>query len=163
MYECGDGRLSEILSRWLQTLGVSCRSLLEQEECESEETVSRRLVDTARRYYPLSSSVSVILLHLVWDQLKTWSRDRSKLEMLQDIVWSVWSVSNPQLRLKFLSLIWRTYFQEMIRDCAKLTDTFSKSVQVNRETRCWDVLMMRPETVSTWLSSLGGCRRWSEL
>ena len=122
------------------------------EECGEVDTVCRRLVDPARRVYPDSSNVTVLVIHLAWDQLMAWARDRSKLETLLDIVWSLWSVASPQLRLQYLSLIWRTHYQELVRDCAKLTDSLSKSVGVNREAKCQDVLQMKPEHVAIWLN-----------
>ena len=37
MYECGDGRVSELLSRWLLKLGLTAKSFVqEMEEVSSE-------------------------------------------------------------------------------------------------------------------------------
>ena len=88
MYECGDGRVSELLSRWLLKLGLTAKSFVqEMEEVSGEVHISdnrchhtaqvaeagpllgRRLVEAARASYPNSCSVPVITIHLCWDQV----------------------------------------------------------------------------------------------
>ena len=63
----------------------------------------------------------------------------------------MWSLSSPRLRLKYISLIWKTYLQEMLRDCARLTEVLAKSVGVDKEAKARDALQMRPDTVTVWL------------
>ena len=69
MFECGDGRVSELVSRWLLRLGLSPRTFVQQmeavtgdmeEEGEDGEEVTgaRRLVEAARGCWPHSSEVS---------------------------------------------------------------------------------------------------------
>ena len=75
MFECGDGRISELLSRWLLRLGLTARSFIQEMEAVSEDTEdmkeaqeagrghikgARRLVEAARGCWPHSSEVSVI-------------------------------------------------------------------------------------------------------
>jgi len=159
VFENGDGRISEILSNWLWRLGVSSRDLIKDLETVSDdnmdqETVSARLVEAARSLYPRSSDVPVLLLHLCWIQLQSWSRDRDSVNMLQDVSWSVWNISSPQLRLRFISLLWKTHLQEMVRDCAKMTESLSKTVGGNKSEKCSQTLAISSDNVPKWLCSV---------
>ena len=65
MFECGDGRVSELLSRWLLRLGLTPRTFIQQMEAVTgdkedgeEVTGARRLVEAARGCWPHSSEVS---------------------------------------------------------------------------------------------------------
>ena len=62
MFECGDGRISELLSRWLLRLGLTSRTFVQQMEAmedeEREVTGVRRLVEAAQGCWPHSSEVS---------------------------------------------------------------------------------------------------------
>ena len=86
MYECGDGRVSELLSRWLLKLGLTAKSFVQEMEevrvrlyhrrcqytvqvAEAGPLPGRRLVEAARARYPNSCSVPVITIHLCWDQV----------------------------------------------------------------------------------------------
>ena len=88
MYECGDGRVSELLSRWLLKLGLTAKSFVQEMEevrvrfisqkvspdhtaqvAEAGPLPGRRLVEAARASYPNSCSVPVITIHLCWDQV----------------------------------------------------------------------------------------------
>ena len=64
MFECGDGRISELLSRWLCRLGLTPRTFVQQMEALTEDsgdaeevTGARRLVEAARGCWPHSSEV----------------------------------------------------------------------------------------------------------
>ena len=77
VFECGDGRISELLSRWLGRLGLTPRTFVQQMEAvagdsedalvssrpkrdseDAEEvTGARRLVEAARGCWPHSSEV----------------------------------------------------------------------------------------------------------
>ena len=69
VFECGDGRISELLSRWLGRLGrlgLTPRTFIQQMEAvtgDSEDveevTGARRLVEAARGGWPHSSEVCV--------------------------------------------------------------------------------------------------------
>ena len=41
--------------------------------------------------------------------------------------------------------------QELLRDCARLTESLAKSVGVDKAARARDTLQMRPDTVTLWL------------
>ena len=67
VFECGDGRVSELLSRWLLRLGLTPRTFVQQMESltgdkedgeDGEVTGARRLVEAARDSWPHSSEVS---------------------------------------------------------------------------------------------------------
>ena len=62
MFECGDGRISELLSRWLLRLGLTSRTFVQQMEAVAGDTEevsgARRLVEPARGCWPHSSEVS---------------------------------------------------------------------------------------------------------
>ena len=154
VFQCGDGRLAELLSRWLIKLGVTSRGLVQELESVEDTGLSRRLLEPCWKYFPRSSDLSVLVLHLCWEHLQLWTRNRDLVNCLEDVVWSMWSVSSPSLRLKFLSLVWRTYCQELLRETTKLTEGLSRTVGGNKEQKCRDVLQMKVETVPSWLGRL---------
>ena len=65
VFVCGDGRISELLSRWLGRLGLTPRTFVQRMEAvtgdsedKEEVTGARRLVEAARGCWPHSSEVS---------------------------------------------------------------------------------------------------------
>ena len=159
VFQCGDGRLAELLSRWLIRLGVTSRSLIQELESvqvgeEEEIAVSRKLLQPCWKYFPRSSDLTVLVLHLCWEHLQVWTRNRDKINILEDVIWSLWSLSSNNIRLKFLSLVWKTYFQDVVRETTKLTESLAKTIGQNKEEKCRDLLQMKVQTVAAWLTKL---------
>ena len=154
VFQCGDGRLAELLARWLIKLGLTSRTLVQELETVEDTSLCRALLQPCWKYFPRSSDLSVLVLHLCWEHLQHWTRNRDRVTCLEDVGWSLWSISSPSLRLKFLSLVWRTYCQDLLRETSKLTESLARTVVVNKEEKCRDLLQMKAETVAVWLSRL---------
>ena len=158
VFQCGDGRLAELLSRWLIKLGLTSRTLVQELESlqveQEESAVARRLLEPCWKYFPRSSDLTVLVLHLCWEHLQLWTRNRDKINILEDVIWSLWSLSSNNLRLKFLSLVWKTYFQDVVRETTKLTESLAKTLGQKKEDKCRDLLQMKVETVAAMLSKL---------
>ena len=73
VFECGNGRISEILSKWLLRLGVNSKTFVQTIEDISEEKNDAdimQLLGVARLHYPGSCDTPVLLMHLCWDQMQ---------------------------------------------------------------------------------------------
>jgi len=152
VFECGNGRVSEILARWLVKLGADAKSLVNDLE-NLEENKIRQLVEKSRRFFPHSSNQSILLIHVCWEHMQSWTRGRDNLNLLEIVVWSCWNLSCPLLRAKFLGLVWRTFFEQLLRDCAKMTESLAKSIS-NKDSKCLEVLQMKADSVAGWLTRL---------
>jgi len=152
VFECGNGRVSEILARWLVKLGADGKSLVNSME-SMEENKIRQLIEKSKNFFPHSSNQNILLIHVCWEHMQSWTRDRDNLTMVEVVVWSCWSLSCPLLRAKFLALVWRTFFEQLLRDCARMTETLAKSI-TNKDSKCLEVLQMKADSVAGWLTRL---------
>jgi len=152
VFECGNGRLSEILARWLVKLGADARSLVKEDD-SFEDSKSRKMIDKCKQFFPHSAAVSILVIHVCWEHMQSWTRDRDSVQMVEMVVWSCWSLSCPSLRAKFLALVWRTFFEQLLRDCARMTEVLAKNIS-NKEAKCCEVLQMKADTVAGWLARL---------
>jgi len=146
----GDGRIAELLATWLHHLGQDVRSLVhtvEAVETSEKPHPAHVLLQQANRLFPAGSCLPVLLVHLAWVQLQAWSRTRDKLSLISpSLLPGLWAISCPNLRSRFLSLAWRTFFSKMLQDTARLTETMAKTV-VNRVAKCEELLGMAPHSV----------------
>jgi len=152
VFECGNGRFSEILARWLVKLGADAKTLVNDMETIEENKIMQ-FIEKCKLFFPCSSNISILLIHVCWEHMQSWTRDRDSLHLVEMVVWSCWSLSCPSLRAKFLALIWRTFFEQLLRDCARMTETLAKSIG-NKDNKCMEVLQMKADTVSGWLARL---------
>ena len=95
----------------------------------------------------------MLLVHLCWDELQHWQQKRDRLDLLENSLSSLASLSCPALRNRFSSLIWRSFFSKLFRDLAKRTDDFRKST-LNESAICEKEFGLQRENVPSLLSLL---------
>jgi hypothetical protein len=152
VFECGNGRVSEIIARWLVKLGVDAKNLVHDVE-NMGDNKTMQLIEKSKIFFPHSSNQSILLIHVCWEHMQSWTRDRDNLNLVEMVVWSCWSLSCPSLRAKFLALVWRTFFEQLLRECARMTETLAKSIS-NKDAKCMEVLQMKADSVPGWLGRL---------
>merc|ERR1719370_1101574 len=101
VFECGNGRIAEILARAMLALGCSSTGLHLMDDSLTESQ-GKTLLATASRHFPLSSNLTTVLVHLVWEEMQVWSRDKDA--SLPKIGPSLWSIPCPSLRARLASL-----------------------------------------------------------
>ena len=150
VFEAGDGRVSELVARWLMSLGVDARGLA-GELGKLEEGPVQELVTAAGQHFPESCSTGVLVVHLVWEQVQTWSRDRDQVSLLlPSLLPGLWALPCPVLRCRLLSLLWRTFFLKLLQEVARLTETAAKT-SASRTRSCHEQLLISPSSVTSLL------------
>jgi len=152
VFECGNGRISEILARWLIKLGADSKSLMSSMECLEDNSV-KLLVEKGATFFPSSCSLNILIIHMCWEHMQMWTRNRDNIDLLDTVIKSLWNIPCPTLRVKTISLIWRTFIVQLLRDCAKITESLAKSL-TNKNNKCMEVLQMKADSVADWLSRI---------
>jgi hypothetical protein len=158
VFECGNGRVSELVARWLHGLGCDVQSLARSlEETLQPGGPAQRVVAAAAESFPRSSSSSVLLVHLAWEQLQAWSRDRNRTELLlPSLLPGLWAVPCPALRARAIRLVWQTFFSKLLQEAARLAGSQGAGTAGGRAARCQDALQMRPDSVAAALGLMAG-------
>jgi len=149
VFECGNGRIAEILARAILALGCSSTGLHLMDDSFAESP-GKTLLSTASRHFPLSSNLTTVLVHLVWEEMQVWSRDKDA--SLPKIGPALWSIPCPSLRARLASLIYRTFLEKPVQEVARLTEKCGKS-GVNRGARCRELLQQEPHLVAEMLET----------
>ena len=149
VFECGNGRIAEILARAMLALGCSSTDLASKLMGDmEEESHGKTLLFSASTHFPLSSNPTTVLVHLLWEEMQAWSRDREAA--LPAIIPALWSLPSPSLRARLSSLIFRTFLEKPVQEVARLTEKCGKS-RANRGARCKEVLQQQPHLVTGML------------
>ena len=157
VFEAGDGRVAELVARWLyQGLDTTARGLASALDTQEEEQPAVRLVARAREHFPSSCSRTLLLLHLAWEQVQAWSRDRDATSLLSSLLPGLCALPCPALRARLLSLLWRTFFQKLLQDAARLTETLARSPGSSgrRAASCEELLQLRSCSVAPVLRAM---------
>ena len=151
VFECGNGRIAEILARAMLALGCSSTDLASKLMGDmEEESHGKTLLFAASTHFPLSSNPTTVLVHLLWEEMQAWSRDREAA--LPAIIPALWSLPSPSLRARLSSLIFRTFLEKPVQEVARLTEKCGKS-RANRGARCKEVLQQQPHLVTGMLET----------
>jgi len=136
MFDSGNGRISEMIAKWLLKLGADTRTLIEKlDSDDSDDSVERTFVEKCGEYFPKSVNHDILILHMSWECLQRWSREREQLELIDSFSKGLISLCCPSVKTKFACLVWRSFFSKLLRDAARLTEEFSK-VATNENSRC---------------------------
>jgi len=151
VFECGNGRIAEILARAMLALGCSSTDLASKLMGDMDEgSQGKALLFTASTHFPLSSNPTTVLVHLLWEEMQAWSRDREAAVPI--IIPALWSLPSPSLRARLSSLIFRTFLEKPVQEVARLTEKCGKS-RANRGARCKEVLQQQPHLITEMLET----------
>ena len=155
VYDSGNGRVSEIVSGWLQHLG-SCSLNISSAIEGFNETNELTLVSKVAEFFPKCMDVNILVVHMCWDELQGWfQKDRNDLDVLETAILSLSSISCTKLKVMFSHLIWRTFFSKLFRDIVRRTDEFKKS-SLNESNICDKEFGLKRENVSMFLQIIQG-------
>ena len=98
VFDSGNGRVTEIVAKWLLTLGSNSLNLASNIEGFTE-TKDLTLVTKCSEYYPRSMDCNILLVHMCWEELQSWLRDRDNVQLLETSIISLSSLSCPSLRI----------------------------------------------------------------
>jgi hypothetical protein len=103
IFDAGQGRLSELVAKWLLKLGSSCSQFAASVESvlaagtEEEDGVTA-LVSACAEFFPLSMEPDTLLVHLAWEELQLWQSSRDDLHRAQSALNGLKSIACPSLR-----------------------------------------------------------------
>jgi len=140
LFDSGNGRIAEMIAKWLLKLGADTRTLIGKlDSCD--DSIERTFVEKCGEYFPKSVNHDIIILHMSWECLQRWSRERERIELIDSFTKGLISLCCPSVKTKFACLVWRSFFSKLLRDAARLTEEFSK-VATNENSRCLKELGM---------------------
>jgi len=154
VFESGDARISELVVKWLTALGTNAGNLVSSLDDVSSPGGVSLLVSECGATFPGSMRVSVLLMHLAWEQCQAWARDRDSSQELETIVRGCWGIQETKVRLQFMALVWKTFFQRPLIDAGRITESLGSSVG-SRATQCREQLQMNADSVGDWLRVVG--------
>ena len=77
VYDCGNGRIAEIVSKWL--LKLNSNSLHLPDKLEGfNDSVELSLVSVCKEFYPLSMNCDILVLHMCWEELQRWQQNKNQ-------------------------------------------------------------------------------------
>ena len=154
VFDNGNGRVAELVSKWLLKLGSNSLNLTSNIEGFTD-TKDLTLVTKVSLYFPRSMDCNILLVHMCWEELQRWQRDRDDVQLLETSIMSLSSLSCPSLRIQFSNLIWRSFFSKLFRDLAKRTDEFKKTT-CNEKVVCEKEFGLQVENIPSLLNILLG-------
>ena len=103
VFDAGQGRMAELVAKWLLKLGSSCRQfsasldsvLAAGTDVDSGETV---LVSTCAEFFPRSMEPDILLVHLAWEELQLWQASRDSVDRAESALIGLKGISCPSLR-----------------------------------------------------------------
>lgn len=152
VFDSGNGRVSEIVCKWLTKMGSNSLNISGQID-GFRETSELQLVTKCAEFFPKSMDSSILVIHLAWEELQRWQRDRDDLELLETAILSLSSIACLNVRVRFMHLIWRSFFAKLFRDVVKRTDDFRKTT-LNETLICDKELGIKRENVASLFSLL---------
>jgi len=154
VFDNGNGRVAELVSKWLLKLGSNSLNLTSNIEGFTD-TKELTLVTKVSEYFPRSMDCNILLVHMCWEELQRWQRDRDDVQLLETSIMSLSSLSCPSLRIQFSNLIWRSFFSKLFRDLVKRTDEFKKTT-CNEKVVCEKEFGLQVENIPSLLNILLG-------
>ena len=81
IFDSGDGRVYEMIGKWLLRLVPDTRVLLEKLDSE-EQSDEKALVEKCGEFFPKSVNQDLLIVHMIWDLLQKWTKGREHLDYL---------------------------------------------------------------------------------
>ncbi|CAK1540482.1 unnamed protein product [Leptosia nina] len=155
IYSRGKGSVTELIAKWLCSMGVPPEAVVANEIMEAYDAVqddsnacdedqgiyifmenNRHCVDKnpkifkwlslLRRQFPLSTKSDYIVANMCWEYAVEWQRCMSKYEALAAVVHCLENINNVHLRLGIFSITWCTYIKQIFDGCCRLVNKIGK-------------------------------------
>lgn len=136
--EKGKGSISELVSQWLTTGGVSTEDILQHEklyeECNEElneeqspdEPPIFTHLSILKRQFPHSLNASILLANMCWEYALAWQKDIQNSLLLEASIQCLKSISNLNLKQGLFNLVWNTHLKILFESTCKLINKVGK-------------------------------------
>ncbi|KAL4715515.1 hypothetical protein ACJJTC_009141 [Scirpophaga incertulas] len=152
IYTRGKGSVTELIAKWLCSMGVPPEALIVNELLEtqtakhfenlegdgedSSEFVylqnNRYLVEDnpsifkwlslLKRQFPLSTNANYIIANICWEYANDWQKNVQKIGQLGAITYCLENISDLRLRVGLFSIIWSTYIKHTFETICRLVN-----------------------------------------
>ncbi|KAI5632356.1 rab3 GTPase-activating protein regulatory subunit [Phthorimaea operculella] len=151
IYTRGKGSVTELIAKWLCSMGVVPEAIVANELMEIHASVNSdsdnedddnpdylfiqnnsfyvddnpkifKWVSLLRRQFPLSTSANYILANMCWEYAVAWQKNNVKIEYLNAVFQCLQNISNLHLRLGLFSIIWSTYIKQTFEASCRLVN-----------------------------------------
>ncbi|XP_045532220.1 rab3 GTPase-activating protein regulatory subunit isoform X1 [Pieris brassicae] len=153
IYTRGKGSVTELIAKWLCSMGVPPEAVVVNELIEtysaasSEDVIedqasyifmvnNRQCVDgnpkifkwlsLLRRQFPLSTKSDYIIANMCWEYAVEWQKDMKKYDELAAVIHCLSHVTNSHLRLGLFSITWCTYIKQVFDLSCRLVNKVGK-------------------------------------
>ncbi len=123
VFEEGNGRVTEIVSKWLAETGFTATRLFQAPEVKT-------FLDKCACHFPRSTQPRVIVAHLAWELLHRWTQRLSDMFLLEEAVAFLEvlpSDFDSWLAHSIAQLAWKTFLARPMRDAVSQTEIRSAS------------------------------------
>lgn len=135
--EKGKGSISELVSQWLTTGGVSTEDILTHEKIyeESDEDGGHLSeerppifmhLSILKRQFPHSLNSSMLLANMCWEYALAWQKDIQDILLLESSVQCLKSISNLNIKQGLFNLVWNTHLKILFESACKLINKVGK-------------------------------------
>lgn len=118
VYNAGNGRIVEIIVKWLVEAGHKVGYL---------DDLNDPFMTACVEYFPAGMHKNILAAHMCWEYLHRWSKQHGDLTLLSDgqacLVW----VDMTTLQHRLALLAWTTFLSKTVRDAVNLTEIRSAS------------------------------------
>lgn len=141
------GSVSEIVARWLTTVGIDPEMLLinnklselsdpsdddlnmistqDQRDFLNEELVFKNF-NLLKNHWPYSLDPGMILANMCWEYALQWKNNLETLDYLKASVACLEAIPNFFVKLGMFNIIWKSYLNQLFKNCVKLIDRVGK-------------------------------------
>ena len=138
-FNAGNGRVAEIISKWLVDLSFVPKDL--------NHAVAIDFLDACSVYFPKTSQHKTVLSVMSWEYFRRWNSKRDDLELATKGFECLKSLSTKENFFvhRLATLIWRTFLDKAVREAINVTENRSKS-------RCFREIGMEETELHTLLN-----------
>ncbi len=119
IFASGNGKLVEVVASWLVDHNVKTDSL----------SYDGDFFKAASMHFPCSFHKDIIAAHLSWEYGHRWSKEKSRLELLQDSFDCLNDIESRPVQHRLTRLFWNVTLNKAVKDAVNLTE-------IRSATRC---------------------------
>lgn len=118
VFNDGNGRLPELVAMWL----VDRKNV--PKDFESKDDDVSKIIEKCAERFPKTMETSTLASHMAWEYIRRWNYERGEIYLLENGVKCLDYLSCAN---RLATLIWKTFFVRVIRDCVNVTENRSNS------------------------------------
>ncbi|XP_013187310.1 rab3 GTPase-activating protein non-catalytic subunit [Amyelois transitella] len=152
IYNRGKGSITELIAKWLCSMGVSPEAVIANELMEQFLDIDESTLDDSdeyeysylywlnnrvyvddnpvifkwlsllRRQFPLSTLATYIIANMCWEYAKAWQNNMQKTMELKAITSCITKIRDVHIKLGLYTIIWSTYIKNIFEATCKLVN-----------------------------------------